>query len=136
MNKFIEYIGIEKLPMYKVKSNYINYDFETTLEFEEDFKNAEITKIYLNLTTEAIKNIEVKNISFCTVKIDISLEYLDENKFNTMLLKKLTFYKSFFIKNSVGYLLKLHNIITDARLFEISKIRYYIYLNIYSIEKQ
>ncbi|MGL4450231.1 MAG: hypothetical protein ACRCTZ_03435 [Sarcina sp.] len=136
MNNFIEYIGIRSFPKNKIKFNHINYFFEKTLELGEDFNNAEITKVYLNSSTEMIKNIDVKSTSFCTIKIDISLEYLDESKFGIMLSKKITFYKSFFIKNSMGYILKLDNLIANAKLLKITNQRYYIFLNIYSIEEE
>lgn len=136
MDNFIEYIGLKSFPNNKTKFNYINHYFEKTLDLGEDFNNAQITKVYLNSSTESIKNIDSKGISFCTVRIDISLEYLDENKFGTMLLKKLTFYKSFFIKNSMGYILKITNLITNSKLLKIDITRYYIFLNIYSIEEQ
>jgi hypothetical protein len=134
MDNFIEYVGIESFPTNKKKSNYINYIFENEFDFECNFNTCEITKLYINLSTESIKNISDKNLSFCTIKIDISIEYIDDSKSGMLLLRKLTFYKSFYIINTLGYLLKLHNITTNIKFFEITKLRYYIYLDIYSME--
>ncbi|MGL4762151.1 MAG: hypothetical protein ACRCWG_11945 [Sarcina sp.] len=135
MNNFIEYIGVEDLKKEKPSLNCVQSIFETEIQFSDDFNHCEISRIYLNLETESIKSIDSKNLNFCTLKINVSIEYMDNIKLGMSLMKNFIFYKSFYIVSSLGYLLKLHNIISNAKLLEVSKTRYYLYMSIFSIEE-
>ncbi len=127
---FIEYIGISKdIDKSKLFKKSI---FETDLVFEKELSNIEISKIYANLTIEDKEFLEDINTIFYILKIDISIEYIDEDKFGMIALKKFINYKTLYFKTDIGDSLNIKNNITNIKFLELQNNRYYIYINIHS----
>lgn len=130
-DNFIEYIGIEKIENNKKLLNKTS--FNKIISFE-NVSDIDISCIYINTHTEDSEYIEEENIYFSVIRLDINIEYIDNDSFGEIQIKNYTFYKSI-IYESLYEPSNIHNLCDYIKLLKLNINHFNLYVNISSIIK-
>lgn len=127
-DNFIEYIGLEN---YKnLEKPPIKNFIDGILEFDK-LTNIDIVRVYVNISNDELTYINEEDVYFSLIKIELNIEFIDNDKFGMMNIKNCTFYKSLILKNEHSSS-NLHNFSDYLKIIKNNDGTYYFYMSIKS----
>lgn len=130
-DNFIEYIGLDKSYDKLNNSSFKKSFIEGILNFN-GFLNADIIRVYINISNDEINFLKKEDLYFCLLKIDLNVEYIDNDKFGMIEIKNFTYYKSIFYEHNYSSF-NLHNFSNNIKITRKDNQNYYLYLSIKSV---